>query len=105
MTNKTMGDMICTLRKEQGMTQKELADKLNVTDKAVSKWERNVSLPDTGTIPKLAELFGITIDELMTATLNPASVSSVISFLFTVIMARPVTGSFFPNVATATLSL
>ena len=67
MTNKTMGDMICTLRKEQGMTQKELADKLNVTDKAVSKWERNVSFPDTGTIPKLAELFGITIDELMTA--------------------------------------
>lgn len=73
MTNKTMGDMICTLRKEQGMTQKELADKLNVTDKAVSKWERNVSFPDTGTIPKLAELFGITIDELMTATPVPHS--------------------------------
>ena len=39
-----MGDMISTLRKEKGMTQKDLADRLNITDKAVSKWERKMVL-------------------------------------------------------------
>ena len=53
MTNKSMGDIICALRKEKGMTQKDLADMLNITDKAVSKWERNIAFPDTATIPKL----------------------------------------------------
>ena len=43
MANKSMGEIISTLRKEKGMTQKELADQLNITDKAVSKWEREVS--------------------------------------------------------------
>ena len=43
MGNRTMGEIICTLRREKGMTQKELADKLNITDKAVSKWEREIS--------------------------------------------------------------
>ena len=43
MTNKSMGEIISTLRKEKGMTQKELADMLNITDKAVSKWEREIS--------------------------------------------------------------
>ena len=43
MANKSMGEIISTLRKEKGMTQKELADRLSITDKAVSKWEREVS--------------------------------------------------------------
>lgn len=44
MKKQTLGEMIASLRKEQGMTQAVLADKMNVTDKAVSKWEREVSL-------------------------------------------------------------
>ena len=63
--NKTLGMMISSLRKEKGMTQFELAEKMGVTDKAVSKWERDISCPDVNTIPKLAELFGIGVDELM----------------------------------------
>lgn len=43
MANKSMGEIIAALRREKGMTQKELADMLNITDKAVSKWERGVS--------------------------------------------------------------
>ena len=43
MANKSMGEIISTLRKEKGMTQKELAERLNLTDKAVSKWEREIS--------------------------------------------------------------
>lgn len=67
MTNKSMGDIICALRKEKGMTQKDLADMLNITDKAVSKWERNIAFPDTATIPKIAEIFGVSVEDLMNA--------------------------------------
>lgn len=49
MSNKSIGEMICSLRKEKGMTQNDLAEKMNVTDKAVSKWERNLSCPVLGT--------------------------------------------------------
>mgnify|MGYP000871135525 CR=1 FL=1 len=65
MKKKTLGMMIASLRKESGMTQLELAEKMCVTDKAVSKWERDLSCPDVDTIPKLAEIFGISMDELM----------------------------------------
>lgn len=67
-----MGEMISTLRKEKGMTQKELADLLNITDKAVSKWERDISFPDTATIPKLAEILEVSVEELMNAKAVPA---------------------------------
>lgn len=73
MMNNSMGEIISTLRKEKGMTQKELADKLGITDKAVSKWERNVSFPDTATIPKLAEILGISVEELMNVKIAPVS--------------------------------
>ena len=65
MKKKTLGMMISSLRKENGMTQLELAEKMGVTDKAVSKWERDLSCPDVNTIPKLAEIFNISVDELM----------------------------------------
>ena len=61
----TFGSMIASLRKENGMTQLELAEKMNVTDKAVSKWERDLAFPDVQTLPKLAELFGCSVDELL----------------------------------------
>lgn len=65
MKKRTFGTMIVALRKEQGMTQLELAEKMGVTDKAVSKWERDLSFPDVNSIPKLAEIFNVSIDELM----------------------------------------
>ena len=65
MKKKTFGSMIAKLRKEKGMTQLELAEKMGVTDKAVSKWERDLSFPDVNTIPKLAEMFNVTTDELL----------------------------------------
>lgn len=67
MTKQTMGSKISVLRKERGMTQAELAEKMNVTDKAVSKWERNLSCPEVNSLPRLAEIFDISVDELMTA--------------------------------------
>ena len=62
---KTLGTMIAELRKQHGMTQLELAEKMGVTDKAVSKWERDLSCPDINSLPKLAEILGVSVEELM----------------------------------------
>lgn len=63
--NQTMGEMIAALRKEKGMTQASLAQQMNVTDKAVSKWERDLSRLDIASIPKLAETLGVSVESLM----------------------------------------
>ena len=73
MTNKSMAEVISSRRKELGLTQKDLAEKMNITDKAVSKWERGIACPDTAAIPKLAQILGVSLEELMTA--NPAEPS------------------------------
>ena len=65
MMKKTLGTMIAELRKQHGMTQLELAEKMGVTDKAVSKWERDLSCPDINSIPNLAEILGVSVEELM----------------------------------------
>lgn len=67
MYNRSMGETISALRKELGMTQNELAEKMSVTDKAVSKWERDLSCPDINSLPRLAEILGISVEELLNA--------------------------------------
>ena len=62
---KSMGQFITALRKANGMTQQEVADRLNVSNKAVSRWERDECAPDISLIPALAEMFGVTCDELL----------------------------------------
>ena len=62
---KTLVTMIAELRKQHGMTQLELAEKMGVTDKAVSKWERDLSCPDINSLPNLAEVLGVSVEELM----------------------------------------
>ena len=62
--NKSIGKIISTLRKNKGWTQSQLAEKLNVSDKAVSKWEQDNGDPSIEFFPKLADLFGVTIDYL-----------------------------------------
>ena len=70
MEKKTIGKFIAVLRKANGMTQKDLADKLFVSDKTVSRWERDECDPDLSLIPAIAELFGITTDELLRGEKN-----------------------------------
>lgn len=72
MIKQTLGTMIATLRKQMGMTQLELAEKMGVTDKAVSKWERDLSCPDVSSLPKLAEIFDVSVDELIQARTKAA---------------------------------
>jgi len=57
--------MIAELRKQHGMTQLDLAEKMGVTDKAVSKWERDLSCPDINSIPDLAEILGVSVEDLI----------------------------------------
>ena len=65
MEKKTIGGFIAALRKAGGMTQKELAERLNVSDKTVSRWERDEGVPDLSLVPVIAEIFDVTCDELL----------------------------------------
>ncbi len=65
MEPRSIGAFIAALRKANGLTQRQLAEKLNVSDKAVSRWERDEALPDLTLIPVLAEIFGVTSDEIL----------------------------------------
>ena len=66
MDNAKMGELIRDSRKEKGLTQKDVADKLGITDRAVSKWERGICAPDIAYIEELAEMLGLTVAELIT---------------------------------------
>lgn len=65
MDNKKFGMFIAEQRKEKGWTQAELAKKINVTDKAISRWERGLGFPDINTIEPLADALGLSIVEVM----------------------------------------
>ncbi len=65
MDSKSMGKTIAKLRKKAGLTQQMLAEKLDVSDKAISKWENGQCYPDITVLPGLASLFGVTVDYLM----------------------------------------
>ena len=65
MEKKTLGSFIAVLRKANGMTQREMADRLSVSDKAISRWERDECSPDIALIPVIAEMFDISCDELL----------------------------------------
>ena len=60
-----MQNNLIKLRKEKGLSQEELADKLSVSRQAISKWERGESLPDTDNLIRLAKLYGVSIDEIV----------------------------------------
>lgn len=72
MEKKTIGKFIAVLRKANGLTQADLAEKLFVSDKTVSRWERDESTPDLELIPVIADLFGVTTDEILRGERVPA---------------------------------
>ena len=63
---ETIGKRISSLRKAMGMKQEELAERLDVSGQAVSKWENDQTCPDIGLLPRLARVFGVTTDYLLT---------------------------------------
>lgn len=75
----TLGKRIMALRKAAGMTQEQVAERLGVSPQAVSKWENDVSCPDVTMIPRIAQLFNVSTDELLglkASTVRPADTSS-----------------------------
>ncbi len=70
MAKNSIGQFIAALRKANGMTQQDVADRLNVSNKAVSRWERDECAPDLSIIPALAEMFGVSCDELLKGERN-----------------------------------
>ena len=67
MFNEKVGAYIMILRKSRKYTQQKLADKLGVSHQAVSNWERGESMPDISILPKLAELLGTSVDNILSA--------------------------------------
>ena len=64
------GLLLLRLRKENGMTQKQLADKMNLSDKTISKWERGKGCPDVSLLNDLSEIFGVNIEEILKGNLS-----------------------------------
>ena len=72
MDREKLGGFIAQRRKELKLTQRELADAIHVTDKAVSKWERGMGCPDISLLEPLAEALGLSVDQLLTYQTAPA---------------------------------
>lgn len=60
-----IGKLIYNLRKDKDMTQKQLADLMNISDKAISKWERGLGCPDISLLPELSQILGVNIEEIL----------------------------------------
>lgn len=111
MDMRKTGQLIGMLRKERGMTQKELADKINVTDKAVSRWETGKGFPEPSTLRLLAEALGTSITELVNGErseperrVEKAESAVVDTLLYAGGIRREVAGAFF-SLFGVTLSL
>lgn len=70
MEKGTMGGLIRRLRTEKGMTQAQLAERMNISDKTVSKWERDMGCPDISMLPVLSEIFGVDLSGLLAGRLD-----------------------------------
>lgn len=88
MDAKQLGSFLVMLRKEKNMTQKQLAEKIHVTDKAISKWERGVGIPDITNLEALAEVLDVTVAELIQCkrqeqpSVAPEQVSEIVNTTF-----------------------
>lgn len=68
-----IGRLILKLRNEKGLTQKELADIMNISDKAISKWERGMGCPDVSLLSELSQIFNVHIEEILSGDLKPGN--------------------------------
>lgn len=77
MDNTKTGQMIAAIRKSKNLTQQDIADKLNITSKAVSKWERGLSFPDVGILEKLADILDITVMDILNGEIHTDKIIDV----------------------------
>jgi len=69
-----IGKLILSMRKEKNLTQKEVADSMNISDKTISKWERGLGCPDISLLNDLARIFGVNIEKILLGDLEPNDV-------------------------------
>lgn len=65
-----IGKLIRTLRKEQGLTQRQLAAGMNISEQAVSKWERGLGFPDVSLLPELSEILGVNPETMLSGQMD-----------------------------------
>lgn len=65
-----IGKLLCNLRKEKNMTQKQFADLMNISDKTISKWERGLGCPDVSLLPELSQILGVNIEDILAGKLD-----------------------------------
>ena len=70
MDNSKVGNLIFSLRKEKGLTQKQLADSMNISDRTISKWERGYGCPDVTLLPSLSSILGVNIENILEGELS-----------------------------------
>lgn len=71
MDSNKMGMLLLRLRKEKGMTQKQLAQRMNISDKTISKWERGIGYPDISFLEVLSRIFHVDIENILSGDLEP----------------------------------
>ena len=70
MDCRKVGNLICNLRKEKNMTQKQIADLMNISDKTISKWERGKGCPDISLLLELSQILGVGIEQILSGEIN-----------------------------------
>ncbi len=70
MDCKKVGSLIYELRKNKNMTQKQIADLMNISDKTISKWERGLGCPDISLLPELSQILGVSIEQILSGEIN-----------------------------------
>ncbi|MDE7453284.1 MAG: helix-turn-helix domain-containing protein, partial [Clostridia bacterium] len=80
MTKRSIGEFMALLRKAAGYTQQEVAEKLNVSNRTLSSWETDRTIPDVLMLPVIAELYGITVDELLRGERNQSGEPARVEF-------------------------
>ena len=91
MNQEKIGQFLKSLRKKHNLTQKQFADKYNVTYQAVSKWENGLNMPDTALMKQISEDFGLSIDELLSGeykktTQKQRNILVIVSIIFVIIL-------------------
>ena len=70
MDCKKIGNLIYELRKSKNMTQKQVANLMNISDKTISKWERGLGCPDISLLPELSQILGVSVDQILSGEIN-----------------------------------
>lgn len=103
MDSQKVGSLLLRLRKEKGMTQKQIGDRLNLSDKTISKWERGLGCPDISLLRELSDLFQVDIEKILEGDLVSNAIDTG-NFKRTSFYVCPVCNNIISNTGDASIS-